>query len=335
VYPQVYVGQIPATAAGRQALRSLALELRTLIHASRSQEPTTLLMHFGAGEGAAEAIDLLLLRPHAVIVGAVRAYRGAIDAPTGGRWVARDTGEQLREARDRTPIQHIRIQRDAVRARLEQAAAQLLEAAPASHAFERTIGALIVAPGTHPDSRISLDVGDHRAQLKVLGLDELPALAAMVHTGVQLSEEATRIIAGEIFGGRLWHDGARFLFDLAPARFQLRVLAAGERKGSERTLPLVEGANVLGRRRSPQKYEHRLALSGDELISADHALLISGDEDYVTVRDTSKNGTWFTPPGGVEERVRGERAIVPGTLLRLGMTRVRLERADEALKQSL
>ena len=128
--------------------------------------------------------------------------------------------------------------------------------------------------------------------------------------------------------------GARFVFDLAPARFQIRALAglpgeAGPGARGERVLPLLEGENVLGRRRSAQKYEHRLTLSGDELISADHALLSYGDEDRVTLRDSSKNGTWITPPGGVEERLRGERTIVPGTLLRVGATRLRLERREE------
>ena len=45
-----------------------------------------------------------------------------------------------------------------------------------------------------------------------------------------------------------------------------------------------------------------------------------------TLRDTSKNGTWITAPGATEERVRHDRTIVAGTLLRLGVTRARLER---------
>jgi hypothetical protein len=324
VYPQIYIGQTPPTSIERRALRALALELRALIHAARAQEPTTLLLRFSAGEGAAETIDLLLLRPATVIVGAIRAYRGPLEARPGEPWAYRGTGEHVREARDRSPIQHVKIQRDAVRARLDHAAPALPGASEhAPHPFERTIGALIIAPSTHPESQISLDVTDHRQQLKVLGLDELAGLAAMARTGVQLSEATMRAIAVEVFGGRLWNDGTRFQFELAAARFQLRVLADGNRP--EKVLPLLEGENVIGRRRSPQKYEHRLTLSGDELISGDHALLSYGDDNRVMLRDTSKNGTWITPPNGVEERVRGERTLAHGTLLRVGMTWLRLE----------
>jgi hypothetical protein len=48
----------------------------------------------------------------------------------------------------------------------------------------------------------------------------------------------------------------------------------------------------------------------------------------VRLRDTSKNGTWVTPPGAAEQRVRGEQAIGPGTLVRMGVTRMRLERVE-------
>lgn len=41
----------------------------------------------------------------------------------------------------------------------------------------------------------------------------------------------------------------------------------------------------------------------------------------------------MTPPGGTEERVRGERMIAAGTLLRMGMTRMRLERAEAHTSQ--
>jgi hypothetical protein len=323
VYPQIYLGHSPNTGSARRALRALALDLRARIHAARAAEPTTLLLHFSAAE-AADAIDLLLLRPNVVIVGAVRAYGGPIETLPSGQWRDGASGTELREPRDRTPLQHVKAQRDAVRERLDQAAALLLGAGAGKRPFERAIGALIFAPATHPESRISLDVGDHRQQLKVLGLDELPALAGMVRTNAALTDAAIRAIATEVFAGQLWHDGARFLLDLAPARFQLRVLADGGR--AERQLPLIEGENVIGRRRAPQHFEHRLTLSGDELISADHALITCGDDDSVTLRDTSKNGIWITLPGGTEERVRAERAITPGTLLRMGVTRVRLEK---------
>jgi hypothetical protein len=327
VYPQIYLGHSPGTGPQRRALRALALELRARIHAARADEPATLLLHFSAGAGAAEAIDLLLLRPHAVIVGAVRAYRGPIEVLPGGPWRDRASGETLREQLDRTPLQHVKAQRDAVRDRLDQAAAQLLGSVPSERPFERAIGALILAPASHPESQISLDISDHRQQLKVLGLDELPALAGMVRTGAQLPEAALRAIATDLFGGQLWHDGTRFVFELARQCFQLRVLAEGGR--AEKVLPLLEGENVIGRRRAAQQYEYRLTLSGDELISADHALLTYVDGDSVMLRDTSKNGTWITPPAGAEERVEGTRAITMGTLIRMGMTRLRLECVGE------
>ena len=327
MYPQIYLGAIPNTVDQRRSLRALALDIRARIHSTRASEPTTLLLHFQAGESAVPLIDLLLLRSSAVLVGAIRSYYGPIESLPGGQWRRRDTGEPLREERDRTPIQHIKLQRDAVRAQLEAAAPHLLGAPTSAHAFDRTVGALIIAPSTHPESRVSLEISDHRQQIKLLGLDELPALASMLRLGVQLSGATIQAIASELFGGRLWHDGARFLFHLAAPRMQLRLLGDGTRP--EKLLPLIEGENLVGRRRSAQHHEHRLTLAGDELISADHALIICGDEDWAALRDTSKNGTWITPPGGTEERVRGERVIFPGTLLRMGMTRARLERIEE------
>ncbi len=324
MYPQIYLGHIPATPAERRALRALALDLRARIQALRAPEPTTLLLRFAAGEGAAGDIDVLLLRPQVAIVGAIRAYRGPIVAAPGGPWSYRDTGEPIREPRGRTPTQHIKAQRDAVRERLDDAARQLLGMPPEVRPFERLVGALICVPATHPESRITLEVSEHRQQIKVLGLDELAGLAAMLQIGVQLSDEVMHAIVTDLFAGRLWHDGQRFLFNLAPQRFQLRMLDDGAR--NEKVLPLIEGENVIGRRRAPQQYEHRLTLSGDELISADHALIVCGDDDRITLRDISKNGTWITTPGGKEERVRQERIIVPGTLLRMGVTRARLER---------
>ena len=327
MYPQIYLGDIPNAGDQRRAIRALALDLRARIHATRAAEPTTLLLHFYVAESALPAIDLLLLRPSAAIVGAIRAYQGPIESLPGGQWQRRASGEPLREERDRTPIQHIKLQRDAVRAQLNAAAPRLLGTSPDAHPFDRTVGALIVAPSTHAESRVSLEIGDHRQQIKLLGLDELPALASMLRLGTQLPEAAIQALVSELFGGQLWHDGTRFLFDLAAPRFQLRLLGEGARP--EKLLPLIEGENVLGRRRSSQHYEHRLTLPGDELISADHALIFCGDDDWAILRDSSKNGTWITPPGGTEERVRGDRTIFPGTLLRMGVTRALLERVED------
>jgi len=325
VHPQIYLGHIPPTARERRGLRALALDLSGRIAAARAAEPTILLLDF-ADAKLTEMIDLLLLGPNAIIVGAIRAYRGPVEASPNGRWRDRATGEPIHDQRGRTPLQQVREHGDAVREQLECSAERLTDAPPDDRPFERTIGAVIFMPSTHPESRISLDVTDHRQWLKVLGLDELPALAAMVHTGPHLSEQAMRAIATEVFPGRLWHDGASFLFDLAPARFQLRRLADDR---PEVLLPLQEGETIVGRRRKAQQSEYRLTLEDDDLISSNHAQISYGDDEWVTLRDTSKNGTWITPPGGTEERVRGERAIMPGTVLRMGMTQLRLEEADE------
>jgi hypothetical protein len=326
VHPQIYLGHIPPTARERRGLRALALDLSGRIAAARAAEPTLLLLNF-ADAKLTEMIDLLLLRPNAIMVGAIRGYRGPIEASPNGRWRDRATGDPIHDQRGRTPLQQVRAQRDAVRDQIRCSAERLTDAPPGAELFERTIGAVIFTPSTHPESRISLDVTDHRQWLKVLGLDELPALAAMIHTDPHLSEQAMRVIATEVFPGRLWYDGASFLFGLAPARFQLRPLGADERP--ELVLPLQEGETIVGRRRKAQQSEHRLTLEGDDLISSNHVQISYGDDEWVTLRDTSKNGTWITPPGGTEERARGERAIVPGTVLRMGVTRLRLERADE------
>lgn len=327
MYPQIYLGTIPDTSAERLALRALALDLRARLGAARTDTPSMLLLHFAPAPGAAPA-DLLLLQPAAAIVGAVRAYTGPIAAQPGGRWTMRDSGVPLAEAGGITPIQLVDALRNAVRERLDNAAPALLGTMPEAQPFERMAGALICAPITHPDSHISLTISEHRRQLKVLGLDELPAVAGMLRLGTQLAPEAMRAIASELFGGRHWHDGTRFLFELAAPRFQLRVLSNGTRPA--RLLQLMEGENLIGRRRAPQQHERRLTLGGDELISADHAIFTVGDGDQVLVRDTSKNGTWVASPGGAEERVRRERAIAPGDELRLGITRLRLEQVEGA-----
>lgn len=320
MYPQIYLGDIPTSAPERQALRGLAIELRARIHAARLAEPIVLLLHFAPT--ALPPVDLLLLSPHTALVGVVRAYRAAVLAQPGGRWSYRDSGAPIVEAGGLTPMQLVAAQRDHVRALLGQGAPLLAEPMPT----DRLVGALICAPVLHPDSRISLDIGEHRRQLKVLGLDELPGLVPMLRSGAQLAEPAMRAITGDLLGGRLWHDGARFLFDLAAPRFQLRVLPNGTR--AERTLPLNEGDTIIGRRRAPLQNEHRMTIAGDELISADHVVLICGEGDQIVVRDISKNGTWVSGPAG-EERIRSERALAPGAQLRIGITQVRLERAGE------
>lgn len=322
--PKIYLGAIPPTSAERRALRSQALELQAALRSARPPEPTYLLLNFVAGDATPwRAIELLLLRPHAVIVGAIRAYRGPIEALPGAPWIDRGAHEPITEQDGMSPLAYVRTQRDVVRERLNAEAARLLDASPDAHPFERTIGALICAPALHPDSRVSLDIDDHRQWLKVLGLDELPGLAAMVRTVARLPDQAMRAIIVELFGGRLWRDDTRFLYELAPSRFQLRLLGAEKRK--EGILALIEGENVVGRRKNAQHYEYRLTITGDDLISSDHARIICEDDGRVVLRDTSKNGTWVVTPDGQEERVRGERVIAPHTMLRLGMTHVALE----------
>jgi hypothetical protein len=333
-YPQIYLGQLPSTAAERIALRERAFDLRAALRGgSRGRPelgPTYALLNFAAG--AAPMVELLLLRPNALFVAAMRVYPGPIEVTPEGRWTDLTTGAAIRDERGRSPLQVVRAQREAVRAQLEQGARQLLDATMESEAgapsFARIVGALICVPTTHPESRISLDVDDHRQQLKILGLDELAGLVAMLRTAAQLPEPAMRRIVVDLFDGRLWLDGERLLFELAPGRFQLRVL--GDDSRPESVVPLIEGENIAGRRRSAQRYERRITLSGDDLISSDHARLVCGDGDQVTLRDTSKNGTWVTLPGSAEERLHGvERAITLGAVLRMGVTRMRLERIGE------
>jgi FHA domain len=341
-YPQVYLGQIPNTAAGRIALRERVLDLRAALRAGPrgrpELDPTYALLNFATGAasaepGAASTVELLLLRPNAALVGVIRAYPGPIEVTPEGRWTDLTTGTAIRDEHGHAPLHVVRAQRDAVRARLDQAAERLLDVSTGPEAeaqsFARIVGALICAPATHSESRISLDVNDHRQQLKILGLDELAGLAAMLRTDVCLSEAAMRWIVGDLFDGRRWLDGERLLFELAPGRFQLRIV--GDDSRPETVVPLMEGENIAGRRRSAQRYERRITLSGDDLISTDHARLLCDDGDRVTLRDTSKNGTWVTPPGGVDEWLHGaERAIMLGAVLRMGMTRMRLERIGES-----
>src|SRR5262249_8072107 len=99
----------------------------------------------------------------------------------------------------------------------------------------------------------------------------------------------------------------------------------------ETVVPLMEGDNIAGRRRSIQRFERRITLTGDDLISSDHAHLFCGDGDLVILSDTSKNGTWVTPPRGAEEWLHSaERAIGLGLVLRMGITRMRLERIGQS-----
>jgi FHA domain len=326
---QIYLGQVPSSVQERRMLRTHALDLQASLRPAHALEPTYALLNFTAGvQPDVCAVELLLLRPKAIIVGAIRAYPGPIAVLHGGHWILCATGDAIRDHNDLPPLQWVKAQRDAVHAQLNAQAAQLV----GEPSFERIVGALICAPTIHADSRISLDVDEHRQLLKILGLDELAGLAAMIRTGPQIDEAGMRLIVTDIFGGQLWHDGAQFLFELAPCRFQLRLLDTSARQ--ESILPLAEGENIVGRR-TAHANEHRLTLSGDDLISSDHARLICEEADHVILRDTSKNGTWIALPGHPEEHVQGaERAIVPGTLLRMGLMRLRLEQTPRIASES-
>ncbi|MFO7166446.1 MAG: FHA domain-containing protein [Chloroflexota bacterium] len=321
VATQLYIGRIPDTAARRCALRERALEILLQLRQARQPAPCTVLLDFSAGDGpVAGSIDLLLLRPNALIVGALRAYPGPIEALPGAVWRHIDDGTPIVDVAGMAPLEVVRAQRDAVVTLLRRP-----DQAWSLPPDARVLGALICVPTTHPQARISLDVDDHRCGLKVFGLDELPGVAAMVNSGVSLSPETMRTIAADLLGGRLWFDGARTLFDLAPPRFRLRLLD-GERAGQ--VVLLGEGETVIGRRRNPRRFERRLSIVGDDLVSNDNAVLSYGDDDVVMLRDTSKNGTWVFA-GGSEHHLRGgERPIAPGTTLRMGMTRMRLERNE-------
>lgn len=324
--PQIYVGRTPDTARERIVLRERALRLAHAIQRSPTEGLCAVVFNIAAGANPPLAqIDLLVLRATAVIVGALRTYAGPIDAPPGGVWRDRASGQPILEDDGAHPLHRLRQQRDAVQTSLNAAAARLGIATADPHPFKHVIGLIIGVPALPADSRISLDVDDHRDHLKVCSFDELPGVAAMSHSGVALSDEAIRAIAMHLFGGRLWFDNNRFLFELAPPRFQLSIHAPGSASSS---VPLYEGETIVGRRKSPKEYERRIPICNDELVSSDHLHIICGDEpNSIVIRDASKNGTWVTPPDGPAEHLRNTERIIPaGTRLRLGMTDIILER---------
>lgn len=324
--PRIYVGRTPDTARERIALRERALTLARAIRLSPTEGRCVVVFNITAGtDPPLTRIDLLALRATAVIVGALRTYAGPIDAPPGGVWRDRASGQPILEEDGAHPLHRLRQQRDAVQMSLNAAAARLGIATATPHPFNQVIGAIIGVPALPADSRISLDVDDHRDHLKVCSFDELPGVAAMSHSGVTLSDAVIHTIAVHLFGGRLWYDDNRFLFELAPPRFQLLIQAP---ESAPLSVPLYEGETVVGRRKLPKGYERRIPICNDELVSSDHLFIICGDEpDSIIIRDASKNGTWVTPPDGPAEHLRNTERIIPaGTRLRLGITDMILER---------
>jgi hypothetical protein len=315
---QLFIGKIPRSAADRQAVRERALDILLQLRQANHPAPTVGLLHFDAGAGAGALTDLLLIRPRALIVGAFWTHSAPVEVAPGAPWRDLATSAALTHASGQSPLEVARAWRDAVVERVRESPGGLFLSESA-----RVIGAVVCVPATHPSSQISLDVDDHRNGLKVLGLDELAGVASMVQSGVELSEAQMRALASDVFGGRLWLDGARSLFELAPPRFALRLLH-GERAGE--LVPLPEGQTVVGRRRTPRRYERRVPILGDDLISSDHVVLEYGDEDGLTVRDISKNGTWVAAPGEQEQHLRGgERRLAHGGSLRIGVTQLVVE----------
>ncbi len=310
----VYLGQIPPDPARRRRLRDYTLELLLLLGRAPSAEPTVLLVSFAADAAPADDIDLLLLRPAATLVLALRALPDPIETAHDGSWRSR-SGDLIVEAGGRTPLDHIRLQRDAVRARLAAYGA----------AGDPVIGAIAMMPEIHPESQVTLDIDDHRDGLKLLSLEELPGLAAMTRGKLRRPVELLHEIAGELFGGQLWCDGGQLRFALGPARH----MAAISGPGGELLVALDEGETLIGRRKSARRHEHRVVVAGDDLISSDHARLICTGEDAIAVQDISRNGTWVALPDGQEYLLRGEtRSVEPGTTLRMGATRVTIRLAD-------
>lgn len=296
--PQLFLASTPATAHARRLLRMRALDLHARL--SRiNDEPCVGMLNMEHDESV---IDLVLLRPRSVLVGMLKEVDTPLDIRRDHPWLA--------EAR-------------AARAAVLQLLEQSATFSPAQ--FGTPIAAVIVVPAVHAESQIVLDVEDHRQRVKVLGLNELAPLAAMLQAGAQLDQAAMEQI-GEQLGGRLWHNGERLQFELGLVPYELRVLSNGGQR-----YPLIEGANILGRRTTPLQYEYRLAFSGDDSISADHAILICAPDGRVVLRDTSTNGSYIRAMDGGEERLhRSERALSPGTILRIGETLLRLEQKSEA-----
>jgi len=268
-------------------------------------------------------IDLVLLHPHALLVGIIKESSGPLDISLDGRWIVRETGRSLLGPNGETPLVQIRQARQYVCRLIEARRDQLQHFVNGPSGLQRTVGALITTPTTHPDTQIALDVEDHRQQIKVLGFDELDTLAAMIDTGIDLDAETMAMIMTDVLAGRLWHDGQRLLFELGLAAFQLRIFTADG--GAEQILPLLEGANIVGRRIALLQHEYRLTINNDDSISNDHAVLTCTADGRVIARDTSTNGTWIVTDGSETRIHHAEHSLQPGTVLRMGMTRMRLE----------
>jgi hypothetical protein len=323
-YPQIYIGSVPEHGHERRALRGRALDLRVRLRTVRDPSPLLVLLN-AALPGVGGSAGMVLARPQTLIVANIRGWAQPIAVRSGEPWIDMQTGAQIQESCGRTPFQEVAMLRDGLRALALRA---LAPGSPEARVVERATGAVICMPTLHAESQIQLDVGDHRSRLKVLGMDELTGLASMAGSSLNVSESALHNLMA-LLGGRLWHDGNRLLFELAPPRYEL-ALVRGE--GTARTsMPLLEGENVIGRRRTARPHEYRITLASDDLISSDHALIVCHDDGRVMIRDVSKNGTWIIPPDGPEQHLHGqERALTPGTRLRMGVTELLLDSVSDA-----
>lgn len=310
------MGSTPDTPAGRRVARQRALELQTRLHTLFADQPVGVLLNVVVDHDVA---DVVVMHPTAIIVGLIRDIHGPVQVFANGEWRYRDSGQPIVGPHGETLLQQINRCRDLVCRRIDRALLASADPLADAQSLQRTVGALIIAPRTHAETTVSMDIDDHRRQIKVLGLDELPGLALMSQTGVQLSAELMAAIMERGFGARLWHDGSQLLFELGLASYHLRL-----RDGT--VMPLIEGVTMIGRRETPLHHEYRLVISNDDSVSSDHAVITSATDGRVLLRDISTNGTWVAPPGGVEHHVhRTEYELSAGTTIRMGETRMVLE----------
>ncbi len=282
---RIYLGSTPPTVQERLALRERAVDLIAGL------KPVQASIMIGFGLVGTLPIDLAIIAPGLLLTGLLR------DQQTFAEEAASTT----------------------LTAFAQQQRAMLCAALPGAHAA--AIAAIVITPTLAAESEITLDIDDHRARVKILGFDELVGMT-MLAVGDARAETPGNWPLDHAFAARLWHDGARFLFPLMPAQFQLRLAHGG-------IVPLYEGETILGRRRSPRRYEHRITCTDDDLISTDHATLTCLDDETIMLRDMSKNGTRVTRPGEREQQLHNDTTqVTAGTKLNIGSTTLVIEPAE-------
>ncbi|MBC8161258.1 MAG: FHA domain-containing protein [Roseiflexaceae bacterium] len=303
MYHHIYLAQTPTNATARRHLRARALDLAARL-AQVGEGPCAVILGLDSG-----CPDLVVLRPHSVIAALIHQTTSPLDQLPDRVWVERASGERVLGG---APLAAVRAARSMLVRKIEQHS-------DTAALLGRLVGALVIAPTLPADSRIVLDIGEHRDHIKLLGLDELAPLAAMLQAGARLDELSFGGIIAAL-DARLWHNGERLLFEVGLAAYQLN-------HTSGVALTLLEGANVIGRRAAPLQGEFRLTIEGDDTISADHAVLICLADGRAVLRDTSTNGTYLRAHGGEEQRIHhAEQPITAGSTIRMGETVLRLER---------